>query len=576
MNLKQHLESIIAERISEVSGLPESKALINYAREAKFGDYQANGIMGVAKQLKTNPRELGEKVIAELDLSGLADKVELAGPGFINIFISPQYLTGQMNTLRTAEHLVEPLPERQNVVVDYSSPNLAKEMHVGHLRGTIIGDALARIFEYLGQKVIRQNHFGDWGTQFGMLITQMQDMEQLDENQLKNELADLESFYRTAKERFDSDPEFAKTSRDNVVKLQAGDSTCLSLWKTFIKISVEHCQALYEKLGITLSLDDIKAESFYNEKLAGIISQLDEAGLLTESDGARCVFLDEFKNKDGESLPTIVQKSDGGYLYATTDLAAIQYRSQDLQASRVLYVVDARQSLHFQQVFKVAELAGFKQDKCSLEHLSYGTMMGSDGKPFKTRTGGTVKLMDLMEEGVSRAFDLVTEKNPDLDENERRDIAGVVGIAAIKYFELSKNRNSDYFFDWDTMLSFEGNTAPYLLYAYARIRSIFRKEDIASPDNYDISIIEPEEQSLALKLLQFSETVEQVAEDCFPNQLCLYLYELAGIYMRFYEACPVLKAEPGIRESRLGLSDLTARTIKQGLSLLGIDTLEKM
>jgi len=576
MNLKQHLESIIAERISEVSGLPESKALINYAREAKFGDYQANGIMGVAKQLKTNPRELGEKVIAELDLSGLADKVELAGPGPINIFISPQYLTGQMNTLRTAEHLVEPLPERQNVVVDYSSPNLAKEMHVGHLRGTIIGDALARIFEYLGQKVIRQNHFGDWGTQFGMLITQMQDMEQLDENQLKNELADLESFYRTAKERFDSDPEFAKTSRDNVVKLQAGDSTCLSLWKTFIKISVEHCQALYEKLGITLSLDDIKAESFYNEKLAGIISQLDEAGLLTESDGARCVFLDEFKNKDGESLPTIVQKSDGGYLYATTDLAAIQYRSQDLQASRVLYVVDARQSLHFQQVFKVAELAGFKQDKCSLEHLSYGTMMGSDGKPFKTRTGGTVKLMDLMEEGVSRAFDLVTEKNPDLDENERRDIAGVVGIAAIKYFELSKNRNSDYIFDWDTMLSFEGNTAPYLLYAYARIRSIFRKEDIASTDNYDISIIEPEEQSLALKLLQFSETVEQVAEDCFPNQLCLYLYELAGIYMRFYEACPVLKAEPGIRESRLGLSDLTARTIKQGLSLLGIDTLEKM
>jgi len=576
MNLKQHLESIIAERISEVSGLPESKALINYAREAKFGDYQANGIMGVAKQLKTNPRELGEKVIAELDLSGLADKVELAGPGFINIFISPQYLTGQMNTLRTAEHLVEPLPERQNVVVDYSSPNLAKEMHVGHLRGTIIGDALARIFEYLGQKVIRQNHFGDWGTQFGMLITQMQDMEQLDENQLKNELADLESFYRTAKERFDSDPEFAKTSRDNVVKLQAGDSTCLSLWKTFIKISIEHCQALYEKLGITLSLDDIKAESFYNEKLAGIISQLDEAGLLTESDGARCVFLDEFKNKDGESLPTIVQKSDGGYLYATTDLAAIQYRSQDLQASRVLYVVDARQSLHFQQVFKVAELAGFKQDKCSLEHLSYGTMMGSDGKPFKTRTGGTVKLMDLMEEGVSRAFDLVTEKNPDLDENERRDIAGVVGIAAIKYFELSKNRNSDYIFDWDTMLSFEGNTAPYLLYAYARIRSIFRKEDIASTDNYDISIIEPEEQSLALKLLQFSETVEQVAEDCFPNQLCLYLYELAGIYMRFYEACPVLKAEPGIRESRLGLSDLTARTIKQGLSLLGIDTLEKM
>jgi arginyl-tRNA synthetase len=409
-----------------------------------------------------------------------------------------------------------------------------------------------------------------------MLITQMQDMQQLDESKLKKELADLESFYRDAKERFDADPEFANASRENVVKLQAGDSTCLKLWQAFIDISVEHCQALYDKLGITLRVDDIKAESFFNDRLAGIITQLDDAGLLTESDGARCVFLDEFRNKDGEALPTIVQKSDGGYLYATTDLAAIQYRSKELNANRVLYVVDARQSLHFQQVFRVAELAHFKAEQCSLEQLSYGTMMGSDGKPFKTRTGGTVKLMDLMEEGIARAFDLVSEKNPDLGESERRKIASVVGIAAIKYFELSKNRNSDYIFDWDTMLSFDGNTAPYLLYAYARIRSIFRREDIVSPQEYTIFVNDEEEQALALKLLQFSETVEQVAEDCYPNQLCLYLYELAGIYMRFYEACPVLKAETTVRQSRLGLCDLTARTIKQGLSMLGIDTLEKM
>lgn len=574
MNLKQQLDTLISEQINSVSGLTDSQALINYAREEKFGDYQANGIMAVAKQLKKNPRELGEEVLASLDLSHIASQVELAGPGFINIFISPDFLSGQLNKLLSTDELVEARDqEQQVVVVDYSSPNLAKEMHVGHLRGTIIGDALARIFEYLDQRVIRQNHFGDWGTQFGMLITLMQE---LDATSLENELSDLEMFYRQAKERFDADPEFAKTSRDNVVKLQAGDADCLSLWQSFIEISVNHCQTLYKKLGITLSIDDIKPESFYNDKLPEIISALDASKLLTESDGARCVFLDEFRNKDGESLPVIVQKSDGGYLYSTTDLAAIQYRNNEYHANRVLYVVDARQSLHFQQVFRVAALAGFKQENCSLEHLSYGTMMGSDGKPFKTRSGGTVKLMDLIDEGISRAYDLVSEKNHGLDENQRRDIAEVVGIAAIKYFELSKNRNSDYIFDWNTMLSFEGNTAPYLLYAYARIRSIFRKDEAAGIDTFTICITEKEEQALALKILQFSEIIEQVAEDCYPNQLCLYLYELAGIYMRFYEACPVLKADAPTRNSRLGLCHLTAKTIKQGLSLLGIDTLEKM
>ena len=574
MNLKQELDAIISASLSKVSGQQDCSALINYAREEKFGDYQANGVMGIAKKQKQNPRELGEAVIKTLDLGAMAEKVELAGPGFINIFLSREYLADQLNALLQKDRLVEKTTSAETVVVDYSSPNLAKEMHVGHLRGTIIGDALARIFDYLGHQVIRQNHFGDWGTQFGMLITWMQAIDS--KSDLQEELADLEVFYRHAKEKFDSDPEFAKTSRDNVVKLQKGDTECLALWQKFIDVSVAHCQELYEKLGITLVPGDMRAESFYNDKLQPILEQLDQAGLLSTSEGAQCVFLDEFKTKDGSPLPVIVQKSDGGFLYATTDLAAIQYRSQTLHADRVLYVVDARQSLHFQQVFRVAELAGLKTPHCSLEHLSYGTMMGSDGKPFKTRSGGTVKLMDLMAEGVSRAYDLVSDKNPDLGEAERRAIADVVGIAAIKYFELSKNRNSDYIFDWNTMLSFDGNTAPYLLYAYARIRSIFRREEAAGEDSFTIAVETPEEKRLALKLLQFSETISQVADDCFPNQLCLYLYELAGTYMRFYEACPVLKAEPAIRNSRLGLCKLTARTIKQGLALLGIETLEKM
>lgn len=575
MNLKQHLDNLISTRISDVAGQPGCKALINYAREEKFGDYQANGVMAVAKQLKRNPREVGEEVIAGLDLQGFAEKVELAGPGFINIFLAPAWLSGELNRLLGAKRLIEPVSDPQTVVVDYSSPNLAKEMHVGHLRGTIIGDALVRIFVYLGHRVIRQNHFGDWGTQFGMLITYMEELRARGDA-LASELADLEVFYRHAKQRFDADADFARKSRDNVVKLQAGDPDCLAQWQAFIDVSVAHCQALYEKLGITLTRDDIRPESFYNDRLADIIRLLDEKGLLEESEGARCVFLEEFTSKDGTPLPVIVQKTDGGYLYATTDLAAIQYRNDVLHADRVLYVVDARQSLHFQQVFRVAELAGMKRPACSLEHLSYGTMMGSDGKPFKTRTGGTVKLIELMAEGVTRAFDVVTEKNPGLGEDERRAIADVVGIAAIKYFELSKNRNSDYVFDWDTMLSFEGNTAPYLLYAYARIRSIFRREEAAGDDSGNIVIEAVEEKALGLKLLQFTEIVSQVADDCFPNQLCLYLYELAGTYMRFYEACPVLKAEPGQRSSRLGLCRLTADTIHQGLALLGIDTLEKM
>lgn len=572
MNLKQYLESHISEKLALLTGQNQSPALVAHAKSAQFGDYQVNGVMAQAKKLGRNPRELAQQLAASLGLAEVVEKVEVAGPGFINIFIKPQFLSAQLNTL-DHQRLVAYADKPQTVVIDYSSPNLAKEMHVGHLRGTIIGDAIARTFEFLGHKLIRHNHFGDWGTQFGMLITYMQE---LGTASLDSELADLERFYRTAKQRFDEDKAFADKARENVVKLQSGDADCLAMWRAFTRESINHCQQLYQLLDITLKPGDILPESFYNDRLEGVITSLAGKNLLTESDGAQCVFLDEFKTKEGEPLPVIVQKTGGGYLYATTDLAAIAYRCQELGADRVLYVVDARQSLHFQQVFRVARLAGFSSAECKLEHLSYGTMMGKDGKPFKTRSGDTVKLVDLCNESIERAFALVSGKNPELDEQQRRDIAKTVGIAAIKYADLSKNRNSDYVFDWDTMLSFEGNTAPYLLYAYARIRSIFRRAGLDTEAHYPITVDAPAEKALALKLLQFTEAVETLAEDCLPNQLCLYLYELSGIFMQFYEACPVLKAEGAVQQSRLGLCQLTALTLKQGLSLLGLSTLEQM
>ncbi|MDG2089795.1 MAG: arginine--tRNA ligase [Gammaproteobacteria bacterium] len=570
MNLKQTLEQNISLALSDLAGETACQALVNHSKSSQFGDYQANGVMALAKRLKQNPRELAEQVNAKLELDEFAERVEIAGPGFINIFISNEFLTQQLNALDKSQ-LVDKTNAPQTIVIDYSSPNLAKEMHVGHLRGTIIGDAISRTFEWMGHKLIRQNHFGDWGTQFGMLITHMSEQDGA-----TTELSNLEVFYRAAKQRFDNDTEFASRARENVVKLQSGDKQCVQLWKSFIDVSIQHCQELYQKLNITLTENDVVPESFYKNKLAGVIENLDNQGLLTLSDGARCVFLDDFKNKEGEALPTIVQKSDGGYLYATTDLAGIEYRCQDLHADRVLYVVDARQGLHFQQIFAVAKLAGLTNEECSLEHLSYGTMMGQDGKPFKTRSGDTIKLIDLIEEGIERAYSQIEAKNPDLSELEKQEIAEVVGVSAIKYADLAKNRNSDYVFDWDIMLSFEGNTAPYMLYAYARISSIFRRAELDINADYKVIVDGSEEKELALKLLQFTEVVDALLVECFPNQLCLYLYELAGTFMSFYEVCPVLKSEGEIKQSRLGLCQFTALTLKQGLSLLGINTLDRM
>lgn len=576
-NIKQALELLVSKALGEVTGIQDIKANVSNSSRPEFGDYQANGVMSAAKQLRKNPRELAAEVLAAMDKDARIASMEVAGPGFINIFLADASLESALCAAQNSRTFIPRTANPGKVVVDYSGPNLAKEMHVGHLRGTIIGDCVARVLEAMGHHVVRQNHVGDWGTQFGMLIAQMESLYSgADDSAMQ--LSDLEVFYRTAKARFDTEPGFADKARQYVVRLQQGDVDCLKAWQHFIDESLKHCEAIYEVLDVTLTRDDLRPESFYNPVLPEIISELETAGLLSLSEGARCVFLEEFKGKEGAPLPTIVQKSDGGYLYATTDLAALRYRGHALAADRILYVVDARQSLHFQQVFAIARKANFVPDACSLEHIAYGTMMGDDGKPFKTRSGDTVKLKELLEEAVRRALLVVQEKSPELSLTHQEEISRVVGISAVKYADLSKNRTSDYVFDWNTMLSFEGNTAPYMLYAYARIRSILRKQQADSTESYPQAIMlgTPEERNLALRILQFPEALHVVASECYPNHLCSYLYELAGIFMRFYEACPVLKSEPGLRRSRLALVALTADVLRTGLDLLGLQTLESM
>lgn len=576
MNIRQILDERIRAALTAAGAPQDAAAMIKPSARPEFGDYQANGVMAIAKTLKSNPRELAAKVVEALELDDVASKIEIAGPGFINIHLKNDWLANNLqHALDTGNLGVSRAEQAENIVVDYSGPNLAKEMHVGHLRSTIIGDAVVRVSSYLGHHVIRQNHVGDWGTQFGMLIAHMVSLMD-NESELSMQLSDLEGFYREAKKRFDEDETFAASARDYVVKLQAGDAECRKLWHQFIDVSLQHCEAVYRQLGVLLSREDIKPESSYNPDLPKVIADLDALGLLTLDDGAQCVFLEEFKGKDDKILPAIVQKSDGGYLYATTDLAALRYRQSQLQANRILYFVDARQSLHLNQVFTIARKAGWIDADTTTEHLAFGTMMGEDGKPFKTRTGGTVKLVDLLNEAEQRAYELVKAKNPDLDEAEYREIAHKVGIGAVKYADLSKNRTSDYIFSWENMLSFEGNTAPYLQYAYTRVRSVFRKLEDETWRHNPIVIEAAAERTLALKLLEFNEVVHQVARDCYPNVLCAYLFELAGNFMSFYEACPILKAEGAVRDSRLQLAELTARVLKTGLSLLGIETLERM
>ena len=550
---------------------------VETARDKSHGDFASNLAMMLAKPAGMKPRDLAEKIVAALPANEAVAQISIAGPGFINFFQDRAWLAGQLQQALDDPRLnVARANPAQRVVVDYSSPNLAKEMHVGHLRSSIIGDAVARVLEFLGHTVIRQNHVGDWGTQFGMLLAYLEENPATAEA----ELGDLENFYRQAKKRFDESEAFADRARERVVQLQAGDPDCLALWNRFNSISLGHCQAVYDRLGVSLTPADVRGESAYNDQLADVVDSLQQAGLLTESEGARCVFLDEFRTSEDKPLPVIVQKAGGGYLYATTDLAAMRYRHRELNADRVLYFVDQRQALHFQQVFAVARKAGFVPADMQLEHMGFGTMNGADGKPFKTRDGGTVKLIDLLDEAEQRALQLVQEKNPQLDAEELQQIARAVGIGAVKYADLSKHRSSDYNFNFDQMLSFEGNTAPYLMYAYTRVASVFRRidRDMQQLDDLaPLALKEEAEIDLAAHLNQFGSLLQYVAREGTPHTLCHYLYDLAGRFSSFYENCPILTAEqPQERDSRLRLAALTGRTLAQGLNLLGINTLERM
>lgn len=576
-----NIQALLSQKVSQAmiaAGAPaDCEPQVRQSAKVQFGDYQANGMMAVAKKLGMAPRQLAEQVLPHLDLSGIASKVEIAGPGFINIFLEPAFLAEQVQQALTSDRLGVSQPTRQTIVVDYSAPNVAKEMHVGHLRSTIIGDAAVRTLEFLGHHVIRANHVGDWGTQFGMLIAWLEKQQQ--ENAGDMALADLEGFYRDAKKHYDEDEAFAERARNYVVKLQSGDAYFREMWRKLVDITMTQNQITYDRLNVTLTRDDVMGESLYNPMLPGIVADLKAKGLAVESEGATVVFLDEFKNKEGDPMGVIIQKKDGGYLYTTTDIACAKYRYETLHADRVLYYIDSRQHQHLMQAWTIVRKAGYVPDSVPLEHHMFGMMLGKDGKPFKTRAGGTVKLADLLDEALERARRLVAEKNPDMPADELEKLANAVGIGAVKYADLSKNRTTDYIFDWDNMLAFEGNTAPYMQYAYTRVLSVFRKADIDEQAlaSAPVIISEDREAQLAARLLQFEETLTVVAREGTPHVMCAYLYDVAGLFSGFYEHCPILSAEnDAVRNSRLKLAQLTAKTLKLGLDTLGIETVERM
>lgn len=575
-----NIQALLSDKVSQAmraAGAPDDcEPLVRQSAKVQFGDYQANGIMGAAKRLGQAPRQLAEQVVKHLDLTGIASHTEIAGPGFINIFLDRQWLAQQAAQALQQPDLGVSKPEPQTIVIDYSAPNVAKEMHVGHVRSTIIGDAAVRTLEFLGHNVIRANHVGDWGTQFGMLIAYLE--KQQNEDHADIALADLEAFYREAKRTYDEDEAFAARARSYVVKLQGGDEYCRAMWKKLVDITMSQNQLVYDRLNVTLTRNDVMGESLYNDMLPGIVADLREKGLAVTSEGATVVFLDEYKNKEGEPMGVIIQKKDGGYLYTTTDIACAKYRYETLHADRVLYYIDSRQHQHLQQAWTIVRKAGYVPASVPLEHHAFGMMLGKDGRPFKTRSGGTIKLADLLDEAVERAHTLVSAKNPEMSPQELADLAEIVGIGAVKYADLSKSRTTDYIFDWDNMLAFEGNTAPYMQYAYTRVLSVFRKAGLGAETlSGEITLTDEREELLATRLLQFEEVITQVARDGTPHVMCAYLYDLAGLFSGFYEHCPILAAEEAsVRNSRLQLAALTAKTLKQGLDTLGIKTVERM
>ena len=587
------LEERISSCLQSITGLNDCPALVKPATDPKFGDYQANGIMAAAKKTKTEPRQLAEKVLTELKLDDICEQPEIAGPGFINLTLKNDFLCEtllKINSDSSDRLAIDKDTKGKTVVVDFSCPNIAKQMHVGHLRSTIIGDAVCRMLEFAGHKVIRQNHIGDWGTQFGMLARYLDRLilEQVDTKKehgtLDMRIPDMEEFYRKAKHLFDTDGNFANASRDYVVKLHSKDNRILANWGIIREQSLAQCQETYDQLEVNLKPKDVRGESAYNDMLPDVVKELQEKGIAKESDGAVCVFPEGFKTKDGSRLPFIIQKSDGAYLYATTDLAALRYRIKELKADHIIYVTDSRQKLHFEMLFASAKMAGWITDKIKVEHIMFGSVLGEDNKPLKTRAGENVKLKELLDEAVQRARAVVEEKNPDLDEDKKTQIAQAVGIGAVKYADYSNNRTSDYVFSFDKMLAMDGNTAPYMQYAYARVKSIERKAIEKDVDRdkelrsiKSLNLTEPAELDLAKHLIRYSEALESAIADCRPNYLTAYLYDLAQKFSGFYNSCPVLDAEESKRPTRLMLCDLTAKTIKHGLSkMLGIQVVEQM
>ena len=578
--MKAHIQEKLTEIVSNLKqeNLLDTNAnvkiMVENTKDKSHGDYATNLAMLLAKPLKKKPLEIAQIIVEKLSSDDKIDRTEIAGPGFINFFIKKDFLNTQINDLHNDPRLgVAKVTNPQTIVIDYSSPNVAKEMAVHHIRSTVIGDSVVRILEFLGHNVIRANHIGDWGTQFGMLIAYLEKKE--NENATALELSDLEAFYREAKVCYDSDEEFAEKARSYVVKLQSGDSYCRQMWQKLVKITMEQNQAIYDRLNISLTEKDIMGESLYNPMLKPLVEDLTKKGLAVKDEGAMVVYLKSFADKDGNPRGVIVQKKDGGFLYTTTDIACTKYRCEKFHINRMICFADSRQHEHLLMAWEIARLAGYVPEGVSLEHGAFGMMLGKDGKPFKTRSGGTVKLKDLLDEAIVRAAKLFDSRSSDIADEEKENVIKTIAMGAVKYADLSKNRTTDYIFDWDNMLTFEGNTAPYLQYAYSRIQSIFKKTDL--PEG-TIKIEHEAEEQLAQKLLKFNEVVNLAAEKAMPHLLCTYLYELSTLFMRFYEACPINKNEidKEVRMSRLSLCKTTQNIIKQGLSLLGINVLDRM
>ncbi|MDA0565457.1 arginine--tRNA ligase [Streptomonospora sp. S1-112] len=574
-------QEILAQRVQSALGAafgPDFADTDPVIRPSQFADFQANAALPLAKRLGRAPRDVAADIVARLDIADMCRDAEISGPGFINLTLRDDWIAARAQDLLADPRAGIPRQQPQTIPIDYSAPNVAKEMHVGHLRTTVVGDALARVLEALGHAVVRQNHIGDWGTPFGMLIEHLLDSgEHSPEAELVK--TDPNAFYQAARTKFDGSPEFAERARKRVVALQAGDPETLRLWRELVDLSKVYFNRVYATLDVTLTDSDLAGESMYNDMLPGICDELEGKGIAEVSEGALCVFQPEFTGREGKPVPLIVRKSDGGYGYGTTDLATIRYRVEELGAtSRVIYVVGAPQALHFRMVWSAARKAGWLPDRVTPVHVQIGNVLGEDGKILRTRSGQPIRLMALLEEAVDRAAKVVAENRPDLDDTTRAAIAREVGIGAVKYADLSVSHDTEYVFDYDRMLALNGNTGPYLQYAAARIRSIFRKGGV-DPDSATgpITLTEPAERDLALALLGFGPVVAAVGDTLEPHRLCGYLFDLAQAFTAFFEHCPVLQAEdPAVRDSRLALIAATLRTLVTGLGLLGVRTPEQM